>query len=103
MALCQFVQHPDIRITRRMFTPQRKLQDPMTWYKVARKAIPQIPLLCTGTYDVTDQCPHWHSKPEDHWHLSHEPEISVRYLKFTMTNEVGERCHLVIDRTVNGM
>jgi hypothetical protein len=72
------------------------MQDPMRWYKEARKLIPQLPQLSPMAFVCQ-------TGSKDHWYLETTPEISVKYLKFTLINGKSERCHLVIDRTVNGM
>lgn len=100
MALIQFIQEPlNVRITKRMFAPKRHLQDPLAWYKEARKHIPEIPELQSNPIPLNGfPAPIPHSS--NWWYLESEPEISVRYLKFTLVSGRGDRAHLVIDRTV---
>src|SRR5262249_33252078 len=92
MALAQFVQVNGERITKRMFTPKKKMTDPLQWYKDARKLIKELPQLSTAPVRTKEQ-----------WRLICEPETSVRWIKFTLENGIGEKAHLVIDRTASSL
>lgn len=82
MALAQFRNDPKaINITKKMAAP-KKVTEVRSWFKQARKAIPEIP-----NPDQTD------------WQITHEL-AEVKWIKFEMHNTVGERCYVIINRTI---
>lgn len=89
MPIVQFRNDPQsIDINRKMFAP--KTSSIQAWFKEARKVIPQIP-----------------NPKQTDWQLATiEPEkvisADARWIKFEMFNSVGERCHIVIDRSIPG-
>lgn len=89
-----------IEINKRMSVPTKQIHNPLRWYKDARKVIPELPSICDGRYDNTDECTKWHSPPADHWHFVLDKiwEATVDYLKYEFRNELGERAYLVIQR-----
>jgi hypothetical protein len=82
MALTQFRNDPKaINITKKMSAP-KKVEQIEAWFKQARKTIPEIP-----DPEQTD------------WQITHK-DATIKWIKFEMHNTVGERCYVVIDRTV---
>lgn len=96
MALAQYVKEPNIHITKRMFAPKKHVQDVMSWYKEAKKCIPELPTLVVPPPLHSLVIEKYYTK--DQWFLPHEPDITPAYIKFTLMNGIGERAHLVIDR-----
>lgn len=84
MPIVQFRNDPkQINITKRMFAP-KKAGVLGAWFKEARTVCPQIP------------------NPKDSdWTIASE-EASLTYVKFELRNSIGEKCHVVIDRTAPG-
>lgn len=104
MALAQFVRMPNVRVTKQMFAPAKHISDPMQWYKNARKLIKELPSLCEHGCEQRMVWPeHPSIGPQDHWHLSSNVDISIKWIKFDLVNALGEKAHLVIDRTVPSM
>lgn len=89
MPIVQFRNDPQkIDLTRKMFAPKRSSIE--AWFKEARKVIPQIP-----NPKQTD----WQLTTLD---LGEVLSDDDRFIKFEMFNSVGERCHIVIDRSIPG-
>ena len=65
---------------RGMPTP-KKMSSLDAWWKEARRAIPEIPQIGEG------------------WEVQGSPDVSLQYIKWTLVNGVGERAHVVINRT----
>lgn len=85
MPLVQFRNQPKaIDITRKMFAPKKASIE--AWFKEARKIIPQIPNPKDSDWQVSN--------------FDHAVSEDGRWIKFEMFNSVGERCHIVIDRSV---
>jgi hypothetical protein len=100
MALFQFRDEPKgINRSYRIHAPKKHVTSPLAWYKECRERLPTIPDLCKLTLGDIKNCPPA-KEPHNHYHLTHQPEVTVRYIKFTIENELGERCHLVIDRSI---
>lgn len=84
MALVRFgTQDPDfITITKKFGAPKKMTLD--AWFKEARKVIPEIP-------DPT----------RTDWTITHEEASKdAKFITFELSNTVGERCKLIIDRTI---
>lgn len=87
MPIVQFRNDPQsIDINRKMFAP--KTATIQAWFKEARKVIPQIPNPKQTDWQVSN------------W--AHAITTDGRFIKFEMFNSVGERCHIVIDRSIPG-
>jgi len=87
MALVQFQNVPKgINVTRRMGAPRMATVD--AWYKQCRAVIPQIPRL---------------RDPKDGGWTITEETIEVRWIKFVIHNNCGERAYIIIDRSAHSM
>lgn len=84
MALIQFVQMPNVCISKRMHAPKRHVTELSSWFKECRKLIPQIP----DAYSPTSE-----------WEIFHF-DVTPKWIKWTIQkkNDPAARCHLVIDR-----
>jgi hypothetical protein len=106
MALIQFRDEVrKINVTKRMFAPKKHVCDVMQWYKDAGKLIKELPVLCLGSFDHHNNCvmPHGTQHPNEpkaHWHLAETPYVTPKWIKFTLVNMIGEKSHLIIDRSV---
>jgi hypothetical protein len=82
MALAKFHKEgeEDKKIERRLGAPKTATME--AWFKQLRKTIPEIP------------------NPKDtDWQKYHE-EADINWIKISMHNSVGEKCHIVVDRRV---
>lgn len=81
MALAKVVfEGQDREISRRLGSPKTATLD--AWFKELRKTIPEIP-----------------NPRETDWQRYHE-EATMNYIKISLHNSVGEKCHIVVDRRV---
>jgi len=85
MALVQFKDEiKGIEITRRMSAP-KKVERLESWYKEARKIIPQIPDIQLQGYEVINtQC-------------------TVNWITWEVKDEVGNRSYVVINRRADSL
>jgi hypothetical protein len=60
----------------------KRIQEIKYWLRGARAVLPKIP-----SVEVTD------------WRILGEPKISVQEIRIELTNTVGERATVIIDRT----
>jgi hypothetical protein len=65
---------------RRLGAPKTASMD--AWFKQARKTIPEIP-----------------NPKQTDWQI-YSQDADINWVKFSMHNSVGEKCHIVIDRRV---
>lgn len=66
------------------FGAPKKVERMDAWFKAARKVIPEIP-----NPDQTD------------WQITCEhATVDAKYITFEMANSVGDRCSVIIDRTI---
>lgn len=87
MPIVQFRNDPQsIQVDRKMFAP--KTASIYAWFKEARKVIPQIPNPKQTDWQIAN--------------LDHAVSENGRWINFEMFNSVGERCYIVIDRSVPG-
>ena len=77
MPRVQFVnQHESVRITKDMPHPQTS--NVTKWFRMARKAIPDIPDIKQGL-----------------WHIFHQ-EVNSEYLRFELRSREDTKCHVII-------
>lgn len=83
-----------VSITKDMKTPVKKFMDLYKgWYKEARKAIPELPLIPEITSGIPQR-----DVEGRYWKMQSDPDVSVKYIKYTFLNDLGEKAYLVIDR-----
>lgn len=76
--------HPDKpAASARMFSPS-KIQDLRAWYKGARAVLPCIPKLEHGDWRITKE------------------HADINYVKFELTNSLGQQAWITIDRNRPG-
>lgn len=73
-------------ITKGMHAPKKKVCELSSWLKAARRLIPEIP------EDGGDLG----------WTLK-EQVVDLKWIKFTLVNNVGERAYVVINRQANAL
>lgn len=77
-----FADPAAIPISKKMGAPKKMTME--AWFKSARKIIPEIP-------DPT----------KTDWIITAESATNdARFITYELANTVGERCHIVIDRTI---
>ena len=84
MALGRFTKSDPsfIAVSRKFGAPKKMTME--AWFKAARKVMPEIP-------DPT----------KTDWIITHEEASrDAKYITFELSNTVGERGHLLIDRTI---
>lgn len=82
MALAKFFKdgHEEEALQRRLGAPKTASMD--AWFKQLRKSIPEIP-----------------DPKKTDWQTYYQ-DADLNYIKFSMSNSVGEKCHIVVDRRV---
>lgn len=87
MPTMQFVNpnvHPNICVTKNFPAPKKVADVWKGWYKTCLTLSLQVPNIFSG--DTT-------------WHCPVDPEIDVRWIKFTIVHKfTGEKVYLIIDR-----
>lgn len=86
MALARFkTSKPDSIPISRKFGAPKKVTEMSAWFKAARKVIPEIP-----------------DPKNSDWIIYHEEASrDAKHIHFEMQNTVGERCSIIIDRTIS--
>lgn len=86
-----------IKVSRGMITP-KKIQDLSKWLKQAQISVKEIPRNIASCATVVDRS----ISPDMSWFVSDE-EVSVKYIRFDIENLLGEKAHIVINRSTNSM
>lgn len=96
MPVAQYVYPAkDMRISRNMPVPKKVGELFRGWYAEAYKALKVLPIIAeVDKNNCPDICQFGRL-----WKISEEPDISLQMIKFTLTNDIGEKSYLVIDRT----
>lgn len=81
MPTVQYVSAKGVRITKTIATPKR-LEDLTVWWKVCRKAVPEIP-------DVPDG---------QHRFVQAFPDVSLEYIRWKIEDTEGFTSYVIIDR-----
>ena len=85
MPRVQFVyQAKDVRITKNMAPPERRICDPESWLRAARKVIPEIPTV------------------DSNWFIL-STDVHAEWITFSLVDSDGNKCAVVIDRTYNNV
>ena len=81
-------------ITKNIPTPKR-ITELRFWLKECQKWIPQIPRPIAESEQSADN-----TIGSDGWFVA-TFDVSVRWIKFSLENRIGEKAHIVIDRQSN--